>query len=95
MSSVELAGALEDIGARGFHTHQREFTTHGFQSFKGDVPRTVQLLGDIICNPAFSSEDLAIVKENTADIHEANPKELKRTLMENVHFNAYREHMMG
>ena len=94
-SSEEVNKIIEDMGARGHHTHQREFTTHGINCFKGDVGRTIELLGDIVCNPAFNQEDFEIVKENTNTIHENNHRQYKRTLLENVHYNAYKNSMMG
>ena len=94
-NAQEVSAALEDMGARLYHTHQREFTTHGIQSFKGDVSKTVALLGDLVCNAAFNPEDLQVVKENAHRLHEDNHTEYKRTLMENAHYNVFRDHMMG
>jgi processing peptidase subunit beta len=95
LSAHDVNSRIEDIGARGHHTHEREFTTHGITSFKGDVSKTVALLGDIVCNTAFSEEEFQLVKEETEQIHEASHKKQKQVLMENVHFNAFRDHMMG
>lgn len=95
LSASEVCANIESMGARGYHTHQREFTTHGMQSFKGDVAKTLGLLGDMISNAAFTAEDLQVVKEDASNLHENNHTEYKRTLMENVHFNAFRDHMMG
>jgi predicted Zn-dependent peptidase len=95
LSAHEVNQKIEDIGARGFHTHEREFTTHGLTSFKGDVSKTVALLGDIICNTAFNEEEFQLVKEQTDAIHEHSTANQKKVLMENVHFNAYRDHMLG
>lgn len=94
-SALDIQRSLENMGARPFHTHEREFTTHGIQSFKGDVSKSVALLGDMICNSAFSAEDFQVAKEIASQRHEDNIHEYKRTTMENVHFNAFRDHMMG
>jgi len=95
LSAHDVNAIVEDIGARGYHTHQREFTTHGFTSFKKDVSKTVSLLGDLITNPAMSEEEFQLVKEETDSIHENSTSNQKKVLMENVHYNVYRDHMLG
>lgn len=64
-SAHEVNSEIEAIGARGFHTHEREFTTHGLSSFKGDVSKTLALLGDVVCNTAFLPEEFERVKNET------------------------------
>jgi mitochondrial-processing peptidase subunit beta len=83
------------LGARGWHTHEREFTTHGLTGFKDDLAKNVSLLGDLICNAAFNPEEFQLVKEQMDNIHENSTENQKKVLMENVHFNTYRDHMMG
>jgi processing peptidase subunit beta len=95
LSAHEVNAQIEEIGAKGYHTHEREYTTHGISSLKKDIPKTLALLGDIVCNTAFSPEEFQIVKSETESIHENNHTQFKKTLMENVHFNIYRDHMMG
>jgi len=94
-SAQQVNQRIEDMGARGWHTHEREFTTHGLTSFKGDLAKNVALLGDLICNTAFNPEEFQLVKEAIDNLHENSTENQKKVLMENVHFNTYRDHMMG
>lgn len=59
------------------------------------MPQTLSLLGDIICNTAFSAEEFELVKEEVQGRHDTSTKDQKYVLMENVHYNAFRDHMMG
>lgn len=63
--------------------------------FKNDVTKGVKLLGDMICNSKFDQSELELVKEQVSSEHEQNIERFQETLMENVHYNIYREHMMG
>lgn len=62
---------------------------------KGDVNKAVGLLGDFITNSRLDRNELELVREEVHQEHEDNHNRYFETLMENVHFNIYREHMMG
>lgn len=62
---------------------------------KGDTSRAISLLGDAITNIALNSGELELVKEQVNQEHEDNHHRYIETTLENCHFNAYREHMMG
>ena len=63
--------------------------------FRGDVGKAVQILGDMICNSQLNGQELELVKEEVSQEHEENHHNYKETLLENAHFNIFREHMMG
>jgi predicted Zn-dependent peptidase len=46
-------------------------------------------------NSAFNKDEFELLKEEVSQDHESNHLRFKETLIENVHFNVYREHMMG
>ena len=62
---------------------------------KGDVQKGVKILGDVICNSKLDNSELELVKEAVSQEHEDNHKRYMETTLENVHFNIFREHMMG
>ena len=49
----------------------------------------------MICNSKLDASELELVKETISQEHEENTKRYMETTLENVHFNIFREHMMG
>ena len=62
---------------------------------KGDVSSAVKTLGKIVCNGNVDEAALEAERESARDRHEASHTEYETTLLENVHFNVFRDHMMG
>lgn len=62
---------------------------------KDHVKKGVSLLGDLVTNGAFNASEFELVKEEVSQEHEDNHNRYQETLIENAHFNIYREHMMG
>src|SRR6185436_16417506 len=62
---------------------------------KTDVNRAVKLLGDMVSNSKLDNNELELVREEVHQHHEESHHRYMETLIENVHFNVYREHMMG
>jgi processing peptidase subunit beta len=94
-SKTELSEDIENMGGRYSAHSDREFTRFGMQCFNNDAGRAVSLLGDMICNSTLNSAELELVKEEVSQEHEDNHHRYSETTIENAHFNAYREHMMG
>jgi len=95
MSKTEQYAAIENMGAI-WHAHSdREFTSFGLQTHKGDSGNAVKMLGDAICNVQLNPAELEQLKVEVADEHEANHTRYEETTLENAHFNVYREHMIG
>ena len=59
------------------------------------VPKSVEILGDMICNSMLDNYHLEMEKDTIWQELESVNQDPKETLMENVYFNIYREHMMG
>lgn len=53
------------------------------------------MLGDMITNMSLNTGELELLKEEITQEHEANHTRYVETLLENVHYNAFREHMIG
>lgn len=63
--------------------------------FSNDVNNGVKILGDLVSNSSLNSSELELVKEEVSQEHEDNHHRYMETLLENAHFNVYREHMLG
>lgn len=77
------------------HEQGREISSFSLKLFKNDVSKGVKLLGDIVCNSKLDNSELELVKEQISQEHEENHKNYMETTIENVHYNAFRDHMMG
>lgn len=64
-------------------------------SFKQDIPKAVEILGDMLCNSKYDNYHLEMEKETIWQELLATNQDHMETLMENVYYNIYREHMMG
>ena len=84
-----------DMGAQLVCDAGREQSYMSAQVLKGDVSRAVGLLGDMVSNSILNENELELAKEEASEQHEANHTDYQRTLLENVHYNVYREHMIG
>jgi processing peptidase subunit beta len=73
----------------------REHTLYHMLSFKNDVERSVEILGDMLTNSTYNNHHLENEKETIWQELLATNEDFMETLMENVYYNIYREHMMG
>lgn len=73
----------------------REHTLYHMLSFKQDIPKAVEILGDMLCNSKYDNYHLEMEKETIWQELLATNQDHMETLMENVYYNIYREHMMG
>ena len=64
-------------------------------SFKNNLPKTVEILGDMLTNSLYDNYHLESEKETIWQELLATNQDFMETLMENVYYNIYREHMMG
>jgi processing peptidase subunit beta len=94
-SKGEMSETLENMGARYAAHSDREFTRFSMQVHRADAGKAVSMLGDMICNNSFNAAELELVKDEVSNEHEDNHNRYEETLLENAHFNSYREHMLG
>lgn len=94
-SKAALAEEIEGMGGRVSYDVDREFTNVNMSCFKGDIGRAVAILGDAVSNASLDQAELEIAKQEQQRAHDASNKDLERTTMEAVHFNSFRDHMMG
>lgn len=86
---------IDSLGARLHGESGREQSSIGMTVFKNDIGRAVKLLGESIANTRLDAGELELLKQDVAADHEASYKDFKYTLIENAHYNSYRDHMLG
>jgi len=94
-SKAEFAQEIEGMGARFEGETGREQTRTQMTVLKGDVDRAVSLLGDAFSNATLASEEIELAKQQLTADHESSASDWRRITLENVHFNSYRDHMLG
>ena len=65
------------------------------QCFPQDVAKAVNILGDMIQNPRFDKNMIEDERDTIKTELEESNKDTQETIMEGVHFNCYRDHMIG
>jgi len=91
----DLGKTIEGMGGIYSSKTDREWSKFQMEVMKDDVNRAIGVLGDMVCNSNFDANDLEALKEEVSIEHEADHQRYRETLLNNVHFNAYRDHMMG
>ena len=95
MSKTEFHEAIDNMGGIWHGHSDREWTSYGMHVFKGDSGKAVKMLGDALCNSTLNPAELEQLKVEVANEHEENHTRYMETTLENSHFNAFREHMIG
>lgn len=92
---VQLETEVENLGMQLNAYTSREHTVVHSQCFPKDTAKAIEIIGDMVSNSRFDSQAIELERETiTQELEETN-KDFFETLMENVYFNIYREHMMG
>lgn len=92
---VQLESEIEKHGIQINTATNREHTLISANCFAKDTAKAVDLLGDMISNSRFDKQAIEVERDIITQELESNVTDYAATLMENVHFNIYREHMMG
>ncbi len=94
-SKAEFAEEIESMGARFSGETGREQSHIEVTCFKGDVRKVVSMLGDAVSGASLDAAEFELAKQELAAQHDESATDYHRTTIENSHFNAYRDHMMG
>jgi processing peptidase subunit beta len=94
-TKASLAEEVENMGAQLTTETDRETTRLSLNCQKGDISRAVKILTDSVGSATLNSAELELAKMEVQANIDANHKDMKRTTMEAVHYNAYRDHQMG
>lgn len=94
-SKAEQSEEIANMGAMASGETGREHTHGSLTVLKADVDRAVSILGDAFSNASLEAGEVELCKQQVEAEIEQNHTEYERTLLENVHFNSFRDHMMG
>lgn len=86
---------IENSGSTLDAYTSREHTLFYMTCFNRNVRDCVNILGDIIQNPLLDSSQVHEEKDTIKTELEQSNKDSQETIMEAVHFNSYRDHMIG
>ena len=91
----QLEVEIENMGAHLNAYTTREYTCYYMVCFPWQVKHCLDILGDILQNSLYQSADVQAERSTIlTELEEVN-KDCQEVLLENVYFNAYRDHMMG
>lgn len=86
---------IENSGSTLDAYTSREHTLFHMTCFKEKINHCVDILSDMIQNPLLSDEMIEEEKDTITTELEHSNKDPQETIMEAVHFNCYRDHMIG
>lgn len=92
---MHLEIECEMLGSQLNAYTSREHTLYHTLSFPQNIGHSMDLLGDMLCNSVYDNWHLEMEKDTIWQELEVVNQDPKETLMENVYYNIYREHMMG
>lgn len=94
-SRHQLEREVENLGTQLNAYTSREHTLYHTLSFKENVPKSIDLLADMLLNSNYDRYHVEVEKDTIWQELEATNNDMMETLMENVYYNIFREHMMG
>lgn len=86
---------IENSGSTLDAYTSREHTLFHMTCFKNNVKHCVDVLSDMIQNPLLSDEMIQEEKDTITTELEHSNNDPQDTIMEAVHFNCFRDHMIG
>lgn len=94
-SKAEQSEEVANLGAGVSGETGREHSHASLTVMKGDTDRAVSILGDAFSNALLESGEVELAKEQIEAEIEQNHTEYETLLLEQVHYNSFRDHMMG
>ena len=94
-SKADFAEQIEGMGATLGGDSGREHQSLKVHCFKGDVSRVVSMLGEAVSSATLDPAEVELAKQELIADHEQDTSEYERTLLENAHYNSYRDHQLG
>ena len=86
---------IENSGSTLDAYTSREHTLFHMSCFKQNIGSCVDVLSDMMQNPLLSDEMIAEEKDTIITELENSNNDPQETIMEGVHFNCFRDHMIG
>ena len=92
---TQLEVEIENMGAHLNAYTTREYTCYYMVCFPWQLKKCLEILGDILQNSLYRSADVQAERSTIlTELEEVN-KDQQEVLLENVYYNAFRDHMMG
>jgi processing peptidase subunit beta len=91
----QFESEIEQMGATLDAYTSREHTLYHMQCFSSDVPKAVNILGDILQNPLLNKNQINEEKDTIKTELEESNKDVQEIIMEAAHFNSFRDHYIG
>jgi processing peptidase subunit beta len=94
-SRNQLELDIENIGGQLKAFTSRETTQYTITVFKNDVPKAVEILGDIISNSLYNQNQVEAEKEAIYKECLDQQRDQLESTIEAVHYTSFRDHMIG
>lgn len=94
-SRIQIEQEVENLGAQLNAYTSREHTLYHMQVFNKDQALAMDVLSDMLTNSLYNNHQIEVERDTILQELEETNKDFLETLMENVYFNIYRNHMMG
>ncbi|TNV80358.1 hypothetical protein FGO68_gene11189 [Halteria grandinella] len=94
-SRHQLEREAENLGTQLNAYTSREHTLYHTLSFKQNLGKSIDLLADMLLHSNYDKYHVELEKDTIWQELEATNNDMMETLMENVYYNIFREHMMG
>jgi len=94
-SKNQLELDVENMGGQLNAYTSRENTSYTMTVFKNDVPKAVEILGDMLTNSLYNKNQVEAERETIYRECIETSKDQMETTIEAIHYTSYRDHMMG
>ena len=91
----QLEADIESVGGQLNAYTSRENTSYSMTVFKNDAHKAIDIIGDMLTNSLYSENQVEAERESVLreciEVH----KDQYESTIENAHYTAFRDHMMG
>jgi processing peptidase subunit beta len=92
---AQVDQAIADLGGNIDVDTSRELTRYTLTVLAQDVPKAVELLGDMLTNSLYNANDVALMRDVVYRECVDNATDQMECAIENGHYTSFRDHMMG
>jgi len=94
-SRAKLELDVENMGGQLNAYTSRENTSYTMTVFKDDVPKAVEIIGDMLTNSVYNKNNIEAERETIyRECIETQKDQMEHTI-ESAHYTSFRDHMMG
>lgn len=92
---VQLESEIENMGGNLNAYTSRETTLYQMQVFKNDVGRAMEIISDMLLTSKYDRNNIEVEREVILREAQEVDGDMRETILENVHYTAFRNHIMG